>query len=107
MFSLTENLSNSYVDQSKLISYMSSQNESEIGMHNFHVLFGAFFFVDFGAFWKLFDQRAVITKTTIVIFDFVNFFATLCQTMRIETIWFANAQTVSFLFTKETNRILY
>jgi hypothetical protein len=34
MFSLTENLSNSYVDQSKLLSYMS-QNSNEIGMHNF------------------------------------------------------------------------
>ena len=36
MFSLTENLTNSYVDPSKLISYMCEEREGrEVGMHNF------------------------------------------------------------------------
>jgi elongation factor 2 kinase len=35
LFPLHENLTNSYVEQSKLLSYMSREDESKIGMHNF------------------------------------------------------------------------
>lgn len=35
MFSLTDNLTNSYVDQSKLLSYNMNTRQSEVGMQNF------------------------------------------------------------------------